>query len=152
MADKTSFITFITRCRGLSPSTIRFQFSTNTVLKQRKVEVYQGKELVASFPVAVGKKDGKPPQGKFNVIQMIKNPAWEHPWNGKIFPPGPDNPLGQRWIGFWTDGKNYIGFHGTPQESVIGQAVSHGCVRMKNKDIKKLFQLVSFGTPVTVKR
>ena len=120
-------------------------------LKKRQVEVYQGEQLVDSFPVAVGKRGWETPQGEFEVIQMIKNPTWQHPWNGKIVPPGPNNPLGERWIGFWTDGNNYIGFHGTPQENLIGQAVSHGCVRMKNKDVKKLFKLVSIGTPVTVK-
>jgi hypothetical protein len=136
----------------VSPPSISLNSQLILHLNKRKVEVYQGKQLVASFPVAVGKKGWETPQGKFKVIQMIKNPAWEHPWNGKIFPPGPSNPLGQRWIGFWTDGKNYIGFHGTPQENLIGQAVSHGCVRMKNQDIKKLFQLVSLGTPVTVRK
>ena len=120
-------------------------------LSQRKVEVYQNQQLVATFPVAVGKKGWETPQGEFNVIQMIKNPAWQHPWNGKIVPPGPNNPLGERWIGFWTDGKNYIGFHGTPKEHLIGQAVSHGCVRMRNRDIKQLFELVSLGTSVKVK-
>jgi hypothetical protein len=120
-------------------------------LSKRKVEVYQDQQLVATFPVAVGKKGWETPQGEFSVIQMIKNPTWEHPWNGTIFPPGPKNPLGERWIGFWTDGKNYIGFHGTPQENLIGQAVSHGCVRMKNQDIKQLFELVYLGITVTVK-
>ncbi len=119
-------------------------------LSRKTVEVYRGEELVSSFPVAVGKEGWETPQGQFNIIQMIKNPAWEHPWNGTIYPPGPDNPLGQRWIGFWTDGNNYIGFHGTPDESLIGQAVSHGCVRMKDQDIKQLFTLVSMGTSVTV--
>ena len=121
-------------------------------LSQRKVNVYQGETLIATFPVAVGKEGWETPEGNFNVIQKIKNPAWEHPWNGTIVPPGPKNPLGQRWIGFWTDGKNYIGFHGTPNESLIGQAVSHGCVRMKNKDIEKLFELVSLDTSVTVQQ
>ena len=120
-------------------------------LSKRIVEVYQGEELIATFPVAVGKRGWETPKGSFEVMQMIKDPAWEHPWNGKIVPPGPKNPLGQRWIGFWTDGKNFIGFHGTPNENLIGQAVSHGCVRMKNADIKKLFQLVSIGTAVTVR-
>ena len=120
-------------------------------LSKRVVEVYQGEDLVATFPVAVGKTGWETPKGNFEVMQKIKDPAWEHPWNGKIVPPGPNNPLGQRWIGFWTDGKNFIGFHGTPNESLIGQAVSHGCVRMKNADIKKLFELVSIGTSVTVR-
>jgi lipoprotein-anchoring transpeptidase ErfK/SrfK len=81
---------------------------------------------------------------------MVKDPAWQHPWNGKIFPPGPNNPLGVRWIGFWTDGKNTIGFHGTPNERVMGQAVSHGCVRMRNPDVVALFELVKVGTTVVV--
>ena len=129
------------------------QYDSKLILSisKRVVEVYQGEDLIATFPVAVGKRGWETPKGSFEVMQMVKDPAWEHPWNGSIVPPGPNNPLGQRWIGFWTDGKNFIGFHGTPNESLIGQAVSHGCVRMKNADIKKLFQLVSIGTSVTVR-
>ncbi len=65
--------------------------------------------------------------------------------------PGPKSPLGERWIGFWTNGKNTIGFHGTSGEHLIGQAVSHGCVRMRNADIKAMFDMVEVGTPVIVK-
>ncbi|MBE9212262.1 L,D-transpeptidase [Plectonema cf. radiosum LEGE 06105] len=62
----------------------------------------------------------------------------------------PENPLGTHWIGFWTDGQNWVGFHGTPNPETVGKAVSHGCLRMYNRDIKELFQLVNLGTPVTV--
>lgn len=116
----------------------------------KKVEVYEGDKIIASFPVAVGKKGWETPKGQFKVIQMIENPSWENPWTGKVSPPSPNGPLGERWIGFWTNGKDFIGFHGTPGENLIGQAVSHGCVRMKNRDIKELFKLVSLGVPVTV--
>ncbi len=119
-------------------------------LSKRQVEVYEGDDLITSFPVAVGKKGWETPTGEFEIIQMVKNPSWQNPWTGKVIPPSPNNPLGERWIGFWSDGKNFIGFHGTPGEHLIGQAVSHGCVRMKNKDIKQLFELVSMGIPVTV--
>ncbi|OKH22599.1 hypothetical protein NIES593_12465 [Hydrococcus rivularis NIES-593] len=119
-------------------------------LRERRVYLYQGDEIQESYPVAVGKKGWETPTGNFQVIQKVENPAWEHPWNGKIVPPGPDNPLGERWIGFWTDGKNFIGFHGTPAEHLIGRAVSHGCVRMRNRDIIALFALVQIGTPVIV--
>lgn len=130
------------------------ELETRLVLKLRKrrVYVYQGKQLKTSFPVAVGKKGWETPTGSFKVLQMIPNPVWQHPWNGKVFPPGPKSPLGERWIGFWTDGKNFIGFHGTPGENLIGQAVSHGCVRMRNKDVKALFELVQMGTPVIVQQ
>ncbi|MGP0128937.1 MAG: L,D-transpeptidase [cyanobacterium endosymbiont of Rhopalodia musculus] len=119
-------------------------------LKERKVYAYQDDQLLASYLVAIGKKGWETPQGKFEITQMIKNPKWENPWNGKISAPGPNSPLGERWIGFWTNGKDYIGFHGTPGEHLIGQAVSHGCVRMRNADVKALFKLVDKGIPVIV--
>jgi hypothetical protein len=119
-------------------------------LSKREVFVYGGDSLIASYPIAVGKKGWETPQGNFSVIQMIENPSWQNPWSGKVISAGPKNPLGSRWIGFWSDGKDFIGFHGTPGEHLIGQAVSHGCVRMKDKDVQALFKLVAIGTPVIV--
>ena len=43
-----------------------------------------------------------------------------------------------------------LGFHGTPNPELIGQAVSHGCVRMRNADVLKMYDRVQIGTPVTV--
>lgn len=119
-------------------------------LRDRRVYLYRNNQLKTSYPIAVGKAGWETPKGSFKVIEMQRNPAWQHPWNGKIIPPGPENPLGARWIGFWTDGKNFIGFHGTPQENLVGQAVSHGCIRMRNKDVLALYAQVDVGTPVKV--
>jgi lipoprotein-anchoring transpeptidase ErfK/SrfK len=121
-------------------------------LSQRRVYVYQNDKLKVSYPIAVGKAGWETPMGTYKVLDMQRDPAWEHPWSGEVIPPGPDNPLGARWIGFWTDGRNFIGFHGTPNEHLVGQAVSHGCIRMRNKDILALYALVSMGTPVKVER
>ncbi|MBW4623839.1 MAG: L,D-transpeptidase family protein [Cyanosarcina radialis HA8281-LM2] len=123
-------------------------------LKKRRVYVYRSDNLETSYPVAIGKPGWETPTGSFQVLQMIRNPSWQHPWKGTIVPPGDDNPLGRRWIAFWYDEKtkNSIGFHGTPNERLIGQAVSHGCVRMRNKDVEALFEKVAIGTPVTVEQ
>jgi lipoprotein-anchoring transpeptidase ErfK/SrfK len=43
-----------------------------------------------------------------------------------------------------------IGFHGTPQRGSVGRAVSHGCVRLYDEDVRRLFEQVEVGTPVTV--
>lgn len=120
-------------------------------LSERRVYLYRDDRQIASYPVAIGKDGWETPTGTFKVIDKVRDPAWEHPWTGEIVPPGPENPLGTRWIGFWTDGTNYIGFHGTPNEELVGQAVSHGCVRMKNQDILSLFEQVHLGATVTVK-
>lgn len=119
-------------------------------LNERRVYVYRNQQLQTSYPIAVGREGWETPVGQYQVIQMISNPTWEHPLTGEIIPPGPDNPLGLRWIGFWTDGTNYIGFHGTPNTETVGQAASHGCIRMFNQDVLVLFDKVKIGTPVIV--
>jgi L,D-transpeptidase ErfK/SrfK len=119
-------------------------------LRRRRLYVYRGDRAIASYPVAIGRRGWETPTGKFTVIQMTRDPVWQHPFTGQLVPPGKTNPLGSRWIGFWTDGKNSIGFHGTPDEHLIGRAVSHGCVRMRNRDIKALFEKIQVGTTVTV--
>ncbi len=128
------------------------EIPTRLVLKlhDRRVYVYQGNQVKTSYPVAIGKAGSETPLGNYYIRKKIRNPSWEHPWTGEVVRPGPDNPLGTRWMGFWTDGRDEIGFHGTPNEELIGQAVSNGCVRMRNQDVQALFELVKVGTPVTV--
>ncbi|MEC4987677.1 MAG: L,D-transpeptidase [Oscillatoria sp. PMC 1068.18] len=119
-------------------------------LRSRRVYVYQGTNELVSYPIAVGRAGWETPTGSFQVMQKMRDPVWEHPLTGELVPPGSRNPLGDRWIGFWTDGTNYIGFHGTPNEELVGQAVSHGCIRMLNQDVRALFEKVAVGTPVIV--
>ena len=119
-------------------------------LKEKKVYVYKGDKLVTKYPVAIGKKGWETPTGEWQVMEKIKNPAWTSFKTGEVFAPGTENPLGARWIGFWTDGQDVIGFHGTANVKSIGTAASHGCVRMRNRDVKALFPLVKVGTTVKV--
>jgi lipoprotein-anchoring transpeptidase ErfK/SrfK len=120
-------------------------------LGERKVYVYRGTKLINKYQVAVGKKGWETPVGNWNVQLMQKNPGWTNFKTGEVMPPGPDNPLGERWIGFWTDGKDEIGFHGTTNLKSLGNAASHGCVRMSNQNVKVLFKIVRVGTVVRVR-
>jgi lipoprotein-anchoring transpeptidase ErfK/SrfK len=119
-------------------------------LSDRRVYVYRNQQLLASYQIAVGQDGWETPTGSFQVLHMQTAPKWRHPITGEVIPSGAQNPLGTRWIGFWTDGDAEIGFHGTNQEDSIGQAVSHGCLRMRNQDVESLYQQVSEGTLVTV--
>ncbi|HEY9707721.1 MAG TPA: L,D-transpeptidase [Oculatellaceae cyanobacterium] len=106
--------------------------------------------------VYLGKAGWETPKGNFlqatiKCIDMQPNPVWEHPWTGEVILEGQKNPLGERRISFWTDGRDSIGFHGIPEEELVGQAVSHGCIRMHNRDVVALYAQVKMGTPVTVK-
>lgn len=121
------------------------------VLSDRRVYVYRYNEVIASYPIAVGKKGWETPTGSFEVMHMQHHPIWRHPITGKVFEAGTDSPLGDRWVGFWSDGRNEIGFHGTPDIDLVGAAVSHGCLRMRNPDVRSLYDKVSLGTPVLVR-
>ena len=46
--------------------------------------------------------------------------------------------------------RRYIYIHGTPYEDEIGKPVSHGCIRMRNTDLIRLFELLVPGTVVTI--
>ena len=119
-------------------------------LSERQLHVYRGETLETTYPVAVGRAGWETPTGTFEVDYMLENPGWTNPFTGEVVPPGPENPLGERWISFWTDGRNEIGFHGTPNRDSIGQASSHGCVRLYNEHVRELYAMVTPGTLVTV--
>jgi lipoprotein-anchoring transpeptidase ErfK/SrfK len=135
----------------IDPQTLSNGIHLVIKLRDRRVHVYDNRKLKVTYPIAVGKAGWETPIGNYKVMDMQPNPVWEEPWTGKIILEGPKNPLGARWIGFWTDGVNSIGFHGTYAENLMGQAVSHGCVRMRNRDVIALYDRVKIGTPITVK-
>jgi L,D-transpeptidase ErfK/SrfK len=120
-------------------------------LSDRVVYVHHKDQLTASYRLAIGQPHWETPSGTFRVRQMVKNPTWQHPLTDEVFPPGDANPLGDRWVGFAADEQMKLGFHGTKDEHLIGKAVSHGCLRMRNRDVRSLFDQVSIGTEVTVR-
>lgn len=82
-------------------------------LSHRRVTLYRGMVPIKSYPIAIGRAGWQTPVGRFQVAQKIHNPIWIHPLTGQVIAGGsPDNPLGHYWIEFWTDGRNWIGFHG----------------------------------------
>ena len=106
-----------------------------------------------SFPIAVGREGVETPVGQFQVEEMVENPDFDKVASGAVLeriPPGPTNPLGERWIGF-THGPGWtIGIHGTPTPHLLGRAVSGGCVRMRDADVIAIYDRVRIGTPVRV--
>ncbi|WP_438502234.1 L,D-transpeptidase [Nostoc linckia] len=120
-------------------------------LSDHRTYVYVGDDVIASYPIAIGKKGWETPTGSFKVMHMRHFPVWRHPITGKVFEAGTNSPLGDRWIGFWSDGRNEIGFHGTPDVDLLGTAVSHGCLRMRNSDVRLLYEQVGLGTTVVVR-
>ena len=115
--------------------------------------LYRGDHYVRQFHVATGQAIYPTPLGQFHIVVKWVNPTWYPPTQDawakglKPVPPGPDNPLGTRWMGIDSPG---VGIHGTDEPASIGYSESHGCVRMLVPDAEWLFAHVSVGTPVFI--
>lgn len=126
-------------------------------LPQRRLFLFRDGEVRQSYPVAVGTGSWKTPTGEFSIQTLEIDPTWDVPKSiqaemarkGKRVltrvEPGPDNPLGSRWIGV----NGSIGIHGTNAPSSIFKFATHGCVRMATEDVEHLFELVQKGDSVS---
>lgn len=113
------------------------------------LRLFDGPTLVKEYSVAVGTPYEPTPTGSFRVFFKEKTPTW-YPGSGFAdktpVPPGPDNPLGSRWIEF----SPAYGIHGTNKDWSIEYPVSGGCIRMHNADVQELYDIADIGTPVIV--
>ena len=112
-------------------------------IPDRKLALIEDGQVVKVYRTAVGRANSPTPSGTFTIVQRISNPAWYGP--GKVIAPGKSNPLGTRWLGL--SRKSY-GIHGTNEPRSIGRNASHGCVRMRNRDVEDLFARVAVGDVV----
>ncbi len=112
-------------------------------IPDRKLALIEDGLVVKVYPTAVGRAASPTPSGTFTIVQRISNPAWYG--TGKVIAPGKGNPLGTRWLGL--SRKSY-GIHGTNDPRSIGRNASHGCVRMRNRDVEDLFARVAVGDVV----
>ncbi len=115
-------------------------------IPDRQLALLEDGGLVKVYPVAVGKSETPSPEGEFTVINHAVNPTYRH--EGKEIGPGKDNPLGTRWMGLSAKG---YGIHGTNVQSSVGKIASHGCFRMKKKDVEELYRRVQVGDTVSIR-
>jgi hypothetical protein len=112
-------------------------------LEDRKLALVEDGKVVKTYPVAVGKPSTPSPVGTFTIQRRVMNPTYSH--DGRIVLPGPNNPVGSRWMGLSIHG---YGIHGTNVPSSIGKAASHGCIRMAKADLEELYPMVAEGDTV----
>ena len=135
-------------------ATTRRDFRSVIVIRRgsNRLFLYRYAQLRRSFRVATGQSVYPTPLGRFHILVKWRNPWWYPPnsrWarGQKPIPPGPNNPLGTRWMGLSAPG---VGIHGTPNPASIGYSVSHGCIRMYLGDAEWLFNVVDIGTTVFI--
>ncbi len=114
-------------------------------LPDRRMALLENGSVKKVYVVAVGKKSTPSPTGTFTIVSHLSNPTYSH--RGRVVAPGPDNPVGTRWMGLSLKG---YGIHGTNAPKSIGQAASHGCIRMSKVDLEELFDTVRAGDQVEI--
>jgi L,D-transpeptidase ErfK/SrfK len=126
-------------------------------IPQRMLFVALDGRIAGAYPIAVGRRDWPSPVGTFEVGVKESDPTWDVPLSiqremalaGRpvltAVPPGPDNPLGDRWLGIKGTG---IGIHGTNQPASIFRFTTHGCIRLHPDDAREVFELADVGMPV----
>jgi L,D-transpeptidase ErfK/SrfK len=125
-------------------------------LPQRMLFYFTAGELVAHYPVGLGRPDWQTPTGRFTILTKEENPVWDVPLSiqeemrreGQVVRTRvlacPQNPLGKHWMGLSIPG---YGIHGTIAPSSIYQFRTHGCIRLHPDDMAALFAAVATGTP-----
>jgi lipoprotein-anchoring transpeptidase ErfK/SrfK len=115
-------------------------------IADRRLAVLEEGKVLAYFAVAVGAAVSPSPTGEFEIVNRVANPAYYH--DGTVMSASQNSPVGTRWIGL--DLKGY-GIHGTNAPKSIGQAASHGCVRLKNRDVERLYSMLRVGDVVKIR-
>lgn len=158
-AGSEPFRTFLSLCTllisadaGLAQTAIPARSSQEAIrrvlvsIPERKLAVIENGNVLRVFQVAVGASLSPSPTGEFQIVRRLKNPTYYHA--GVIIPPGKDNPIGPRWLGL---NKKGYGIHGTNEPKSIGRAASHGCIRMRNREIQEFFRMVRVGDVVEIR-
>ena len=114
----------------------------------RRFEYWDGERLLRTGKVAVGKPGAETPLGLFYVTWKF-NPSIDPAWS--ILGAYAFETSAYSKLTDWPGG-GIVGVHGTPWPELLGQAVSHGCVRLANRDIEYMKHRVPLGTPVKIVR
>jgi len=147
-------VELIMKVNGLKNSLIRPGMKLKIVTSVFKIVVSKSDlnlkliaddEVLKVYPIGIG-KDNSTPVGQFKIVNRIVDPVWYK--TGAIVPAGSaENILGTRWLGISEPG---YGIHGTVDKQPIQKQKTQGCVRMRNKDVEELFNIVPVNTEVII--
>ena len=114
----------------------------------RRFQFWDGDKLVRTGKVAVGKPGAETPLGLFYVTWKF-SPKIDPEWS--ILGAYAFETSAYSKLTDWPGG-GIVGVHGTPWPNLLGQAVSHGCVRMSNANADFLRPRIPLGMPVAIVR
>jgi len=133
--------------RGDQVRTAARGYSAEVDLSARRLTLYRGTDAVRTFPAAIGQPDTPTPTGRFFVTVKLRPPQISRVYGAWALGLSAYSEVFDQ---FGT-GDGQIALHGTNNGSELGQAVSHGCVRLSNPSISLLASLLPPGSPVDIR-
>ena len=121
--------------------------------EMRLYRFFKEHEMVKTYPIGIGREGFNTPIVEASVADRIEQPSWTVPASAreahgrKVVPPGPDNPLGDYWVGLSI---RHIGIHGTNFPWGVGRRVSYGCIRLYPEHIEQFYRETRPGTRVEI--
>jgi lipoprotein-anchoring transpeptidase ErfK/SrfK len=114
---------------------------------RKRLELLRAGRVVLRTPISTGAPDTPTPLGRFYVKERLL-PADPHgPWGPAALGTSAFSPVLKSWVQ-----GGPVGIHGTDDPTAIGRAVSHGCIRLPNDAMRRLYRLTPAGTPVLFER
>jgi len=110
-----------------------------------RLTVYFNGHYLKEYLVGIGKHDFTP-VGEFTIGEKLKHPKYLQYEYGH-----PKNILGDYWMTLVNDRWPGLGVHGTSEPETIGTKSSAGCIRMYNKDVEELYNMIPRGTKVKIR-
>jgi hypothetical protein len=109
-----------------------------------RATLFRGGHAIFSAPVGVGKASTVTPAGRFYVMEKLVT------LNAPVYGPfalgtSAYAPTLSEW-----PGGGVVGIHGTNEPQLVPGRPSHGCIRMRNADITRLWTKIALGTPIEI--
>jgi lipoprotein-anchoring transpeptidase ErfK/SrfK len=128
-------------------SLVRVNWEIKVSLSARKLTVLQGAKVIQRYTVAIGAPTAPTPTGRFAVTDRLTTGDPSGPYGCCILALSAVSPHA---IQGWSGG-NRIAIHSTPEVSSIGEAASHGCMRLTLAEGRWLLDHVPLGTPTLIR-
>lgn len=122
-------------------------YRVHIVLSDHRILVKRGAdEVVVEGPIGVGTQNTPTPKGEYYITSLLKTPKDNSDYGPYAFGLSGFSGVLESYAG----GSGRIGIHGTNKPELLGQDVSHGCIRMSNENITRLADKLPLGAPVYV--
>jgi lipoprotein-anchoring transpeptidase ErfK/SrfK len=126
---------------------LRDPYRVVVYLRRHRLELWKGRRRVVRAPTVVGARGTPTPLGLYYVVELLRPPDPAGSYGPYSFGISAHSNVLKRFAG----GDGRVGIHGTNAPWLLGNSVSHGCVRVRNDTIRRLARVLPLGTPVLIR-